>query len=163
MRFRRNSACGANVGRGIEDDAAGLDRDVAALRRGCRMDECSLSLICEECLRDLLSTLAIILSATVFRRAAFGLVGALELMISRCLLEQVLDRRRDVVRRQLVDPDHALLAIELVPRAELQLGTAFEIDADQMQAIDRDLNRELLSGTPIAAGEERRFAPVFGH
>ena len=82
------------------------------------------------------------------------------------------------VARRMLSEGHEVSVLDEDPEAIAQLekgedrgwedmggaftvGTALEIDADQMQAIDQDLNRELLACTAIAAGQQRRLPPVF--
>jgi hypothetical protein len=74
---------------------------------------------------------------------AFRLVRAFELMIPRGFTEQLLHVGRCIVDGSGVDPHDTLLAIMLITRTELQACDAVRVDADQVQAVRRDLHVDL--------------------
>jgi DNA primase catalytic core, N-terminal domain/CHC2 zinc finger len=86
-----------------------------------------------------------------------GVVRPFELMVARGLAQQLVDRRRLVVDGRHVDADHLMLGVQLVARAQLEARDAVAIDAHEVQAVRRHLDRDALHGTPVAAGEQRRL------
>ena len=88
-----------------------------------------------------------------FRRLALGLVCAFQLVVPCRLAEQLLDIRRRIVCGRGVDPDDAVLTVQLVPRTQFETGDALHIDAHQMQSIGRHLQRELLHRLAVTAVE----------
>ena len=132
MGFGRHVTCRRLVGVPLEEHPALCRRQVAALRRRRRMDERPLCRIAQERLRDLRSPLPVGFVAVAFGGPAFRLVRAFELMIPRGLPKQLVHVWRHVVRGRRVDAHDALLAIELVPRTQLESRDAFGVDADEM-------------------------------
>ena len=95
-------------------------------------------------------------------RSSFGVVRALELMIARGVTEQIVKRRRHVIRGWRIRNHHALLGIELEPRPQLQTRNALLIDLDQVQALCGNRERHLLRRATVTTRKQRRFAALLG-
>lgn len=93
-----------------------------------------------------------------WRCRALRLVCSLKFVILRGRQEQLLDGRRPIVDRRVVDPDDAVVAVELKDWTQLEPRDTSRVDAHQVQPMARDLDGDLLPGPAIAATEERRLA-----
>jgi hypothetical protein len=89
------------------------------------------------------------------------MVGALELMIPRCILEEIFDGRRVIVDRREFDLHDALIGVQLELRTQLQASNAVAVDVHQMKASDGHCNLQPLFRSPVASSQERRLAPRF--
>jgi hypothetical protein len=118
------------------------------------MGECALSLVRQEHLGHLVPSFAIGFAPALLDGTALDFVCPFELVIACGVPEQVVDRRRHVVRRRLVDALDALLGVQLIPRAQLQPRDALEVHGDKVQPTRGYVHRQFLSGTSIAPGEE---------
>jgi hypothetical protein len=93
-------------------------------------------------------------SLIAWRGRALRLIRAFQLVILRRCQEQFLDRRRSIVDRRIVDADDLIVVCHLIVRAQLEPGDAASINAHEVQAMGRHLDRDLLPRTAITAVEQ---------
>jgi hypothetical protein len=75
-------------------------------------------------------------------------------VIARSFLEQIIDRRRNVVGRRIVMSDDPLIVGELESWLELETRDAIHVDGHQVEPRRRHLHRQLLPAAAVASGKE---------
>ena len=96
------------------------------------MDEGTLCAVGQKRLRSLQAPFVVGFALLGSRDGSLGHVDSLTFMIARRLPEQLVDRRRHVVRRGGVNAHHLLLRVGLVSRTYPEARDALGIDADQV-------------------------------
>jgi len=116
----------------VEQDAPALGGQIAALRRRCGMHQSALNAIAHERLRELCAELALRLATFRANCRALLVVRALKLVVPCGFPVQVFKGRRAIVRGWRVRPNHALLAVALIPRPKLEPCDALVVHGDEM-------------------------------
>jgi hypothetical protein len=75
---------------------------------------------------------------------------------------QVFKGGRCVVDRRRVDSNDAAVVGDLKARPQLQSRNALLVHGHEMKAVRRNLQRDLLNGTTVAAREQRGLSTVLG-
>src|SRR6266850_947879 len=113
----------------------------------------------QELLRESLVYLELRFATSVERPRSLDVVGAFQLVVSRRILEKLLDSRWRVVRWRCVVPQDVQLAIHVILRLQSQHRNAVGSDAYQMKAARRHGDRDLLNSPAVASCDERQLAP----
>ncbi len=90
-------------------------------------------------------------------RGAFGLIGALQLVVAGRVLEQLVDGGRRVVGRRFLDAPDALALIDLESWAQSEPRLATGTHGDQVEAVRRHRHLQPLHRVTVAALEQRRL------
>ena len=104
----------------------------------------------------------VLVAPTMLQGDPLAAEEAFEFVIARGVAEQVLERRRRVVRRRAVVSDDALVLAHLIARRQLQAGAALRVDGHEVQACRRNLQVDPLLRATVAAVEQRRLPAGFG-
>src|SRR5438874_10561979 len=114
MCFRRNVLGRSRVGVRVEEDPYLFRFDEASLGRRRGMHERPSCGVAEKHLSNVRPPLLVGFTTLYLRRVTLGAVRAFELVVMRSLSEQLLDIRRCIICRGGVDPNDAVIAVELV-------------------------------------------------
>jgi len=128
-------------------------------RRG--MNDRATRRVAEKVERDLVAPVVEPLALHGLARRPLRMVGALELMIACCVLQEIFDGRRMIVDRRELDLHDALIGVQLELRTQLQAGDAVAVDVHQMKASDGHCNLQSLFRSPVASSQKRRLTPRF--
>src|SRR4051794_17012676 len=124
------------------------------------MHERSPCRVGEERLRDRRSPVLVGFSALCLSGLTLGVISAFELMIPRCLAEQLLKFRRCIVRWRSVDADDTVITVESILRSKLQASDSVGVNCDEMKSVGGNWERKLLHGLAVTAVEQRRLASL---
>ena len=160
--FERYLPGNAHVTLGVEMHRTAIGHDLAAaLRRGW-IDDGPPIRIAEELQRHLIPPFVERLAPGGLRGRPLRVIRALEFMIARGILEQLVDGWRVIVDRRELDLDDTLVRAHLELWAKLQPCHPVRVDVDQVQARQRHGDLDALFRPPVAAIQQRRFASNLG-
>ena len=75
-------------------------------------------------------------------------------MVAGGFFQQIVSRGQRIEPRRRIVPDHGVIRVEVIPRVQLEPGVALGIDADEVNAVRRHGQGDLLKLAAVVSCEQ---------